>query len=221
VSALAGIFAALPVAVLAATIVIAVAPVIDIASLRRAWRYDRADAAALSATALGVIAAGVEAGIAIGIGVSLASLVWRSSQPHIAVLGRVPFTEHFRNVLRYNTETLPGVLALRIDENLLFANAQAVEQRVRAEVEARPGLRHVLLVLSSVSQVDSTAMDMLLDLNSDLSASGIALHLSEVKGPVLQRLQRSPLLQKLSGRIFMSTHQAFQALSDHNEDYSI
>lgn len=221
VAGLAGLFAALPISILAATIIVAVAPVIDIDAFRRAWHYDRADAIALAATALGVVVAGVGSGIAIGIGVSLASLVWRSSQPHIAVLGRVPFTEHFRNVLRYKTETLPHVLAMRIDENLLFANAQAVERRVLAEIDARSGLEHVLLVLSSVSQVDFTALEMLQELNDDLRARGIALHFAEVKGPVLERLRQSSLLERLSGRVFMSTYQAFQEFSGATQDYSI
>ena len=221
VAAATHVFTALPIAVLAATIVVAVAPVIDIDALRRAWRYDRADAVALAATAGGVIAAGVETGIALGIGISLVSLVWRSSHPHIAVVGRVPFTEHFRNVLRYRTETLPHVLALRIDENLLFANAQAVEERVRAELATRPGVLHVLLVLSSVSQIDYTALEMLDRLNDDLRRRGITLHFSELKGPVLQRLRQTPLLQCLSGQVFLSTHQAFQHFSGAAEDYSI
>lgn len=217
----AGLFTALPIAVLAATIIVAVAPVIDIDALRRAWRYDRADALALLATALGVVLLGVEAGIAIGIAVSLASLVWRSGHPHIAELGRVPLTEHFRNVLRYRTETLSSVLALRIDENLLFANAHAVELRVRGGLDARPELRHVLLVLSSVSQIDTTGLEMLLELNRELSARGIDLNFAELKGPVLQRLQNSPLLDTLSGKIFLSTHQAFLSFSGETEDYSI
>lgn len=221
VSSFTGLFTQLPVSVLAATIIVAVAPVIDIAAFRRAWVYDRADALALAGTALGVVLLGVEAGIVIGVGVSLASLVWRSSHPHIAELGRVPFTEHFRNVLRYKTETLPPVLALRIDENLLFANAHAVEARVREEVERRPELAHVLLVLSSVSQIDATAMEMLVELNSWLGSRGIDLHLAEVKGPVLDRLKNSPLPAQLSGRIFLSTHQAFLEFAGDAEDYSI
>jgi sulfate permease, SulP family len=221
VTVLTGLFSELPLAILAALIIVAVAPVIDIAAFRRAWRYDRADALALAATALGVVMLGVEAGIAIGVAISLISLVWRSSHPHIAVLGRVPFTEHFRNVLRYKTETLPQVLALRIDENLLFANAQAVEERVRDEVGKRSELRHVLLVLSSVNQIDATAMEMLMELNGWLSERGIQLDLAEVKGPVLERLQRSPLPTQLSGKIFLSPHQAFTAYSGDVQDYSI
>jgi len=217
----AGIFRDLPVAVLAATIVVAVTPAIDVRAFMRAWRYDRADASALAGTALGVIALGVEAGIAIGVALSLASLVWRSSHPHIAVLGRVPFTEHFRNVLRYKTETLPHVLALRIDENLVFANAQAVDERVREEVAQRADIREILLVLSSVSQIDATALDMLLELNRDLSGRGMRLHLAEIKGPVLDRLHQSALPQEFSGKIFLSTHQAFLEFAGSVEDYSI
>lgn len=215
------IFTALPVTVLAATIIIAVAPVIDINALRRAWRYDRADAVALAATAIGVIVAGVEIGIAIGIGISLVSLVWRSGNPHIAVLGRIPFTEQFRNIERYRTETLAHVLALRIDENLLFANAQAVEERVRDELQSRPEVRHVLLVLSSVSQIDATALDMLIELNAYLHSRQIDLNLAEIKGPVLERLHHSNLLARLTGKIFPSTHRAFQIFSGVHEDFSI
>lgn len=216
-----GLFTALPVAVLAATIIIAVAPVIDIKAFRQAWQYDRADAIALAATAVGVVVLGVEAGIAIGIGVSLASLVWRSSHPHIAVLGRVPLTEHFRNVLRYETETLEHVLALRIDENLLFANAHVVEQRIRDEVERQPDVRHVIVVLSSVSQIDTTAMTMLVELNEWLRTRDIDFNFAEIKGPVLAQLKNSALLQQLSGEIFMSTHKAFVNFSREKEDYSI
>ncbi len=215
------IFTALPIAVLAATIIVAVAPVIDFGAFWHAWRYDRADAFALAGTAIGVVILGVEAGITIGIGMSLASLVWRSSRPHIAVLGRVPFTEHFRNVLRYKTETLPHVLALRIDENLFFANAHAVEERVRDELQKQPQVNQVLLVLSSVSQIDATALDMLIELNSDLQTRAVQLNFAEIKGPVLQKLQQSPLLSQLSGKIFLSSHQAFQELSNNVDDYAI
>lgn len=215
------IFTALPRAVLAATIIVAVAPVIDAKSFFSAWRYDRADALALVSTALGVIVFGVEAGIAIGIGVSLASLVWRSSNPHIAVLGRVPFTEHFRNIKRYETETLAHVLAMRVDENLLFANAQAVEERVRSELGENSEIKHVLIALSSVSQIDSTALDMLSELNDHLRERGIDLNFSDVKGPVLERLRNSQFLEKLTGKIYLSTHKAFITFSGEAEDYMI
>ncbi|MCD8514717.1 MAG: sulfate permease, partial [Burkholderiaceae bacterium] len=127
---LTGWFHYLPHAVLAATIVVAVLQLVDFQTLRQAWRYDRADALAFAATAAGVLLLGVEAGILAGVALSLGVLVWRSSRPHIAVIGRVPGTEHFRNVLRHKVETRPGLLALRVDENLFFANAALVEQHI-------------------------------------------------------------------------------------------
>lgn len=215
------IFTALPRTVLAATIIVAVAPVIDFKSVVNVWRYDRADALSFAATALGVFIFGVESGIAIGIGVSLASLVWRSGNPHIAVLGRVPFTEQFRNIKRYETETLTHVLAMRVDENLLFSNAQAFEERARSELGEKSEIKHVLIVLSSVSQIDTTALDMLIELNDYLRARGIDLNLSEVKGPVLERIENSNFLRQLSGKIYLSTHQAYVAFSGEAEDYAI
>lgn len=208
-------FGPLPHAMLAASIVLGAASLIDIAALRRAWRYDRADAAAYLGTALGVLMLGIQAGIGIGITLALAVLVWRASRPHIAVVGRMPGTEHFRNVARHVVDTLPGLLALRIDENLFFANANVVDARLRDELAARPGTRDLLLVMSSVSQIDLTGLEMLLALNRDLAAQDVRLHLAEVKGPVLDRLQNTDLLDQISGRLFLSTHDAFVALQAH------
>ncbi len=209
---LTGLFALLPKAVLAASIIVAVVGLIDLEALRQAWRYDRSDALAYLGTAAGVLVLGVEWGIALGVGWSLAALVWRSSHPHIAVIGRIPGTQHFRNSDRHNVESLPGTLALRIDENLFFGNVQAVEDFVRAAIERNPSVSEVLLVMSSVSQVDVTAMETLQELNRELIERGLRLHLAEVKGPVLDRLNHSALMEELSGEIFLSTHQAFEAL---------
>lgn len=203
-----GLFSALPLTVLAATIIVAAGGLIDLRTLRHAWRYDRTDAVALLGTFAGVVIFGVEAGISIGIGLSLATLIWRASRPHIAVVGRMPGTEHFRNVKRYETETHDSVLFLRIDENLFFGNVRAVEDRVLAEAGRHNGARHLVLIMSSVSQVDSTALDMLHDLNGSLRRREMQLHLAEVKGPVLDRLQRSTLLEQLSGKVFMSAFEA-------------
>lgn len=208
---LTGWFHHLPHAVLAATIVVAVSQLIDLQKLREAWRYDRADALALLATAGGVLLVGVEAGILAGVALSLAVLVWRSSQPHMAVIGRVPGTEHFRNVRRHPVQTVPGLLALRVDENLVFANAAVVEQHIEAQLQADASLRRVLLVCSGVNQIDATALDMLGDLERRLDERGVALQLAEVKGPVMDRLRKTAFGQRLHNRIFLSTHQAFAA----------
>jgi sulfate permease, SulP family len=202
----------MPHAVLAATIIVAVSALIDWHTLKQAWRYDRADAVSLLVTAGGVLLLGVEAGILMGVALSLAALVWRSSQPHMAVVGRVAGTEHFRNVLRHPVQTVPGLLALRIDESLFFANATAVEDRIESLLTQDPTLRHLLLICSAVNQIDTTALDMLIRLERSLAARGIVLLLAEVKGPVMDRLQPTELGQRLQGRVFLSTHEAFAAL---------
>ncbi|RQO83336.1 SulP family inorganic anion transporter [Acidovorax sp. FJL06] len=210
IAALTGLFHYLPHAVLAATIVVAVVSLIDVQTLREAWRYDRADALSLLATAGGVMAWGVEVGILMGVGLSLGTLVWRSSHPHIAVVGRVPGTEHFRNVARHAVATEPGLIAVRVDESLYFANSEVLQDTVEGLIASQPGTRHVLLVCSAINQIDATALGVLTDLESSLARRGMALWLSEVKGPVLDRLQNTALGQRLQGRVFLSTHQAFE-----------
>jgi sulfate permease, SulP family len=204
-----GLFYYLPHAVLAATIIVAVVSLIDLHTLREAWHYDRADALSLIATALGVVALGVETGMVIGVACSLAVLVWRSSRPHMAVVGRVPGTEHFRNVARHSVHTAPGLLALRVDESLFFANATEVEQHIEQLVAADTSIRHVLLVCTAVNQIDTTALGVLTALERSLAARGITLLLSEVKGPVMDRLRSTALGQRLQGRVYLSTHEAF------------
>ena len=234
---LAGIFAALwlvlalvvptawlsfiPMPALAATIVMAVLGMIDLAAIKQAWRYDRSDAAALLATLGGVLLLGVEEGVVLGVVLSLATLLGRSSRPNIAVLGRIPGSEHFRDVERHAAETLPGVLLLRIDAALFFGNVDALLDRVAKLLQQRQQqgetIRHVVLVMSAVNLVDMTGLFALNDLNSNLEKQGITLSLSEVKGPVMDRLARSGLLRhKLSGRVYLSTAQAFRSLAQEN-----
>ena len=209
IAALTGLFHYLPHAVLAATIIVAVVSLIDLETLREAWHYDKADALSLLATAGGVIAFGVEAGILMGVGLSLGTLVWRSSHPHIAVVGRVPGTEHFRNVARHSVATEPGLIAVRVDESLYFANSDVLQDTVESLVAAQPEARYVLLVCSAINQVDTTALGVLTNMERSLSQRGIALLLAEVKGPVLDRLRSTPVGERLQGRVFLSTHQAF------------
>lgn len=212
IAVLTGLFHYLPHAVLAATIIVAVVSLIDVQTLREAWRYDKADALSQVATAGGVMVWGVEAGILMGVGLSLGTLVWRSSHPHIAVVGRVPGTEHFRNIARHSVATEPNLIAVRVDESLYFANSDVLQDTIENLVAAQPGARHVLLVCSAINQIDATALGVLTDLESRLARRGIALLLSEVKGPVLDRLQKTALGQNMRGRIFLSTHQAFESV---------
>jgi SulP family sulfate permease len=203
-------FTRLPLAVLAASIVIAALGMIDVQAFRLAWSYDRADALALLCTGAGVLLLGLEWGIALGIGLSLVTLLYRVSTPHIAVIGRIAGSEHFRNIARHGVETIPGVVFLRIDENLFFGNLNAIQNRLTSELEKAPDTHDLVLVMSSVNRVDTTAMDALTDLNRELSIRKIRLHLAEVKGPVQDRLAGSPLWPVLTGEVHLSVNSAFE-----------
>jgi SulP family sulfate permease len=182
---------------------------IDFKTLQQSWHYDRADAISLILTFFGVIFLGVEEGIVIGVVMSLAVVVWRSSHPHMAVVGRVPGTEHFRNIDRHEVELVHGLIALRIDESMYFANAQVLEDKIESLVAASSDTRAVLLIMSAVNQLDSTALTMLDELEKNLQAKHISLQFAEIKGPVLDRLLNTELGQRMHDRIFLSTHQAF------------
>ncbi len=207
------LLANLPIAVLAATIIVAVLSLVDLAALRRTWRYSRADFAALAATILVTLGAGVEPGIVSGIAVSVLLHLWHTSRPHVAVIGQVPGTEHFRNVRRHQVTCEPEVLSLRIDESLYFANARTVEDIVQQAVVAQPGVRHVVLNCAAVNAIDSSALESLELIMHRLEDQGIRLHLSEVKGPVMDRLAATDFLKGLTGQVFLSHFQALLHLA--------
>ena len=209
IAALTGWFFYLPHAVLGATIIIAVTSLIDLDTLRHAWHYDRADAMSLLATAGGVVLFGVEVGILLGVTLSLGTIVWRNTHPHMAVVGRLPGTQHFRNVERYAVQTVPGLLAVRVDESLFFANATVVEDHIEALLARDATVRRVVLICSAINQIDATALGVLTQLERNLAARGIEFTLAEVKGPVMDRLRGTELGQRLDGKVFLSTHDAF------------
>ena len=208
------LLASLPVAVLAATIIVAVLSLVDFKTPRDLWRYSKADFSAWAATVAVTLLAGVEPGIIAGVGLSLALHLWRSSRPHAAIVGRVPGTEHFRNVKRHKVITLPHILTIRIDEALSYLNARWLEEFVLEEVAEHPALRHLILMCSAVNAIDASALESLEAINHRLNDSAVSLHLSEVKGPVMDALARSHFLEGLTGRVFLSQDDAFSALVD-------
>ena len=203
----------LPVAVLAATIIVAVLGLVDFRMLGELWHYSKSDFAAMTGTIAVTLFAGVEAGVITGITVSLALYLWSASRPHAAVVGLVPGTEHFRNILRHDVATAPNLLTLRIDESLTFINARWLEDKVLELVAERPQLEHLVLMCSAVNAIDASALESLEAINHRLADAGVALHLSEVKGPVMDRLKRSRLLDELTGKVFLSQYEAFRALA--------
>ncbi len=199
------LFFHLPQATLAATIVVAVLSLVDLKALARTWRYSRTDFLAMATTIAGVLLAGVEAGIVAGVALSLLQVLWRASRPHVAIVGQVPGTGHFRNVLRHDVIQSPRVLSVRVDESLWFANARWLEDLILDLVAARPEAEHVVLMCPAVNAIDASALESLETIAGRLRGAGIGFHLSEVKGPVMDRLERSDFFEsRFQGQVFLS-----------------
>jgi len=206
------LLASLPIATLAATIIVAVLSLVDFKTPLSVWHYSKADFAAMLATIAVTLLVGVEPGVIAGVALSLALFLWRASRPHAAIVGRVPETEHFRNVKRHKVFTDPRILTIRIDESLTYLNARWLEEFVLEEVAAQPSLKHLILMCSAVNAIDASALESIEAINHRLSDGGIMLHLSEVKGPVMDALERSHLLHDLTGRVYLSQNAAYDAV---------
>ena len=198
----------LPKAVLAATIIVAVMNLLDWQVLRQAKRFSSADFSAVVLTILVTLAAGVELGVLTGVAVSVGLHLYQTSTPHFAVVGQVPDTEHYRNVKRHDVITYPHILSIRVDESLYFANASYLEEIVFDEVGRQPDLMHVILMCPAVNRIDLSALEALQEINTRLAERGITLHLTEVKGPVMDALSRTDFISKLTGEVFLSQHEA-------------
>ncbi|NQX93718.1 MAG: sulfate permease [Erythrobacter sp.] len=203
----------LPIATLAATIIVAVLSLVDLKTPSQLWRYSKPDFIAHMMTIAMTLLAGVEIGVIAGVAVGLVLYLWRASRPHAAIIGRVPETEHFRNVERHKVFTVPHVLSIRIDEALTYLNARWLEEYVLEQVADRPPVRHVILMFSAVNEVDASGLESLEAINHRLGDSGIGLHLSEVKGPVMDRLNRVHFVEELNGKVFLTQDKAFAEVS--------
>jgi SulP family sulfate permease len=206
------LLASLPIATLAGTIIVAVLSLVDFKTPRAIWHYSKADFAAMAATIAVTLLIGVEPGVMAGVGLSLALFLWRASRPHAAIVGRVPETEHFRNVKRHKVFTDPRILTIRIDESLTYLNARWLEEFVLEEIAAHPKLKHLILMASAVNAIDASALESIEAINHRMADAGVSLHLSEVKGPVMDALERGHFLHDLTGQVWLSQHEAFEAV---------
>lgn len=203
----------LPQATLAATIIVAVTALIDFSILRKTWALSKGDFYAVALTILGTLGFGVEAGVAAGVLVSLCLYLYRTSKPHIAEVGLIEGTEHFRNILRHKVSTRPEILSLRVDENLFFANAGYLEEYIDAALQNSPQVRHLVLMCSACNTIDYSALEVLEAINTHLRDLDIKFHLSEVKGPVMDQIKDTGFLKHLTGNIYLSQYQAYMDLS--------
>lgn len=219
------LFHYLPNAVLAAIILVAVGNLFDFKAMRHIWKYNRGDAAALIITFVGVLALGIEIGILVGAAVALLVYIWRTSKPHVAVVGRIGDSEIYRNVLRYDVKTWPELIAIRVDESLYFANTKYLEDTVLGEVADRPEVKHVLLIGAAINFIDASALETLESLHEELAAAGVELHFADMKGPVLDQLRAIGFLDHIGeDHLHFSTHDAVLALGyvrpdEHHDAY--
>lgn len=202
----------LPKATLAATIIVAVIGLIDFSIVRKVWKISRSEASAIIATMIVTLVYGVEAGVSCGILVSIALHLYRTSKPHIAEVGLITGTEHFRNVQRYQVETYPQILTIRVDESLFFANASFLADHIYTAAFKNGEISDIILMCTAINEIDVTALETLEAINLQLNQQGIQFHLSEVKGPVMDMLNRSDFLDHLSGDVYLSQFDAFSEL---------
>jgi len=202
-----GLFANLPLAALAAVVVAAVLPLFDLPVLARLWRVNRVDFALAVSAFAGVAFVGVVEGIGIAVGLSAAALLWRAWHPYDAVLGRVPGRKGYHDTERHpDARLVPGLVIYRFDAPLFFANADAFRGRLlRAVRDAPPPVRRVVLAAEPMTDVDTTAADMLAELLDQLGSMGVGLAFAELKGPVKDRLVRYGLLDRIGAARFYST----------------
>jgi SulP family sulfate permease len=203
----------LPNATLAATIIVAVLSLVDLGALRRTYAYSRTDCAAMAATILLTLFDGVEAGLLAGVGLSIFLHLYRTSKPHVAVVGQIPGTMNFRNVARHDVVTDPGVLSLRVDASLYFPNARFIEDYINGAVAANPAIRHIILECPAVNTVDYSALESLEAVNLRLKDGGVTLHLSEVKGPVMDGLKETHFLKELTGQVHLTQYDAVSSIN--------
>ena len=208
------VLAPLPYAILGATIMAAIIGLIDIATLKSAWQRDRLDAASFMAAFAGVLIFGLNTGLVIGLMVSFASLIWQSSKPHVAVVGQLAGTGHFRNINRHDVVTFHNLLMLRIDESLFFGNSESVHRSVVLATRQYPKAYEIILIMSAVNHIDFTGQEMLISLNQELLNQNKHLNFSFIKGPVMDIIEDTPVITDLSGRVYLSTMDAVNDLKD-------
>jgi sulfate permease, SulP family len=204
---LAGPLAWLPHAVLAASIVVPVLASAEWSAYERAWRYSRREASVMVLVTVLTVMVSTQWALGVGVVLTIAILLQHAARPHAALMGRVPGTEHYRNVERYQTELTPGVLSLRIDESLLFINARRLPSLVAEHLAHHPETQRVVLQMTPVNRIDLSGLEALRSLQGVLRDRGIRLDLSEIKGPVLDALRSAGWSRWFAGRVYLSHHQ--------------
>jgi len=202
----------LPSATLGATIMVAVLSMVNFKAVKITYSYSPTDGIAMALTIVLTLTLGVIAGLIAGIGISLMMYLYRTSRPHMAIVGQVPGTQHFRNINRHKVITTPKIVSLRIDESLYFPNARFLEARVSELVASNPEVKHFILDCSAVNSIDASGLESLKAINIRLKEGGITFHISEIKGPIMDGLKKTQFFQELKNRIHFTQYEAIYSI---------
>jgi sulfate permease, SulP family len=198
----------LPSATLGATIFVAVLSMVNFKAVKLTFTYSPTDAIAMALTILLTLTLGVIAGLIAGIGISLMMYLYRTSRPHIAIIGQVPGTQYFKNIIRHQVETNSRIVSMRIDESLYFPNVRFLEDKVSEMVASNPEVEHFILNCSAVNIIDASGLEGLKAINQRLKEGGIVFHLSEIKGPIMDGLKKTQFYHEMKDRIHFTHYDA-------------
>ncbi|MEZ4988038.1 MAG: solute carrier family 26 protein [Saprospiraceae bacterium] len=218
------LFYYLPNAILASVIMVAVFGLIDVKEAIHLWYADRSDFWMLIATFVATLALGIEQGIGIGVALSIAVIIYQTTRPHIAVLGRIPGTNFYRNVDRFpQLEQREDLLIVRFDAQLYFANLSFFREQLEELVQEKGSqLRAIIINAESINNIDSSAMQMITDVVTDFRQAGLRVMFSGVKGPVRDAMVKGHLVDIISEAcFFLSVQEAVDShLSKDNHTFS-
>ena len=203
----------LPNATLGATIFVAVLSMVNFKAVKLTYAYSASDGIAMALTIVLTLSLGVIAGLIAGIGISLMMYLYRTSKPHMAIVGQVPGTQHFKNVDRNAVVTTSQIVSMRIDESIYFPNARLLETRVNELVASHPEIKHFILNCSAVNAIDASGLESLKAINQRLKDGGILFHLAEVKGPIMDGLKKTQFYQELKERIHFTNYDAVLSIN--------
>ena len=211
------LFSLLPLAILGAIVIVSAMSLFDFSVIQQNWEIHKSDKVSEIITFLSVLLIGVEIGLMVGIFLSISFFLQQASRPQITQVGRIPKTEFFRSIERYEAETLPDSLFVRVDENIFFANANNIEAKLLELMGQAEFPRHLIIVCSAINRIDSTGLQMLSRLNRRLEESDSFLHLSDLKGTLLNKLDHNDLESRLSGKIFQTANAGMIQLKEDRQ----
>jgi len=211
----------LPIAALAAVVVVAAIYLLDVRSVVSIWRVRPVEGVLATVTTLGVVGLGILEGILIAVALALGDLIRRAARPHDAILGEIEGKPGYHDIRRHeDSETIPGLIIYRVDAPLFFANARFLRERVRELLEdAAEPVRWVVLDAGAVFDLDVTAADALERIRAELSARGIVLAVAQPHYPMRRMLRRSGLMGRIGGEhVFPTVGAAVAAFAAATEE---